>query len=81
MEERRAVFSNSQSDVSRRDGNIVADDKGEDSYRFDSEVIMPIIAQGDPVGAVIICGKEDLGETERKVAQSAAGVLARQMEQ
>ncbi|MCR4962736.1 MAG: stage V sporulation protein T [Firmicutes bacterium] len=81
MEERRAVFNHSQSDASGRGGNIIADDKGEESYRFDSEMILPIIAQGDPVGAVIICGREDLGETERKVAQSAAGVLARQMEQ
>ena len=45
---------------------------------------MPIVSQGDPIGAVIICGRDsscDLGETEKKVAQAAAGVLARQMEQ
>lgn len=85
MEERRAVLNNYRSGATRHDdGDIIADDRGEESYRFTGEVIMPIVAQGDPIGAVIICGRDgssDLGETERKIAQSAAGVLARQMEQ
>jgi len=60
-------------------GSIVAEDRGEPTYRFNSELIMPIIAQGDPIGAVVVCGAESLEDADRKVAQSAAGVLARQM--
>ncbi len=62
-------------------GDIVAEDLGDDKYNFSNVLIMPIIAQGDPIGAVVICGNAQLGDTEIKVAQSAAGVLSRQMEQ
>ncbi len=42
----------------------------------------PIIAGGDPIGAVIIFSKEDtLGEVEKKSVETAASFLARQMEQ
>ena len=60
-------------------GSIVAEDRGEPTYRFNSELVMPIISQGDPIGAVVVCGADGLEEADRKVAQSAAGVLARQM--
>lgn len=44
--------------------------------------IAPIIANGDPIGAVILMGKENgMGEVERKLSETAAGFLARQMEQ
>ncbi len=52
--------------------------------KFKSEVIAPIVAQGDAIGAVIIGTKEKdvtLGEEELKIAQTAAGFLAKQMEQ
>ncbi len=81
MTERRPLMNNYQGKKAGLDGNIIADDNGEDSYRFSGEVIMPIVAQGDPIGAVIICGQHDLGDSERIVAQTAAGVLAKQMEQ
>ncbi|MDO4582117.1 MAG: stage V sporulation protein T [Bacillota bacterium] len=81
MEERRGMLNNYQEQTAADGGAIIAEDNGEDSYRFKSEVIMPIIAAGDPIGAVIICGRDNSGDVERKVAQSAAGVLARQMEQ
>ena len=44
----------------------------------------PIIAQGDPIRAVILCSKEanvTMGEMEVKLAETAAGFLAKQMEQ
>ncbi|GGH88014.1 AbrB family transcriptional regulator (stage V sporulation protein T) [Pullulanibacillus pueri] len=46
-------------------------------------VIAPIIASGDPIGAVMIVSKdhEDVGDIEAKLAETAAGFLARQMEQ
>ena len=46
-----------------------------------SYTIAPIIAGGDPIGAVVIFSKEQpLGEVEEKSAETAAGFLARQME-
>ncbi|MGQ9780324.1 MAG: stage V sporulation protein T [Bacillota bacterium] len=52
--------------------------------KFTAQVIAPIIAEGDPIGAVILCSKEPgvtMGELEIKVAETAAGFLAKQMEQ
>ncbi len=52
--------------------------------KFASEVIAPIIAEGDPIGAVIICSKDPnvrMGELELKLAETAASFLAKQMEQ
>lgn len=51
-----------------------------ESYK--SEVICPIISEGDAIGAVILLGKEDQlsGETALKLAQCAAAFLGRQME-
>lgn len=48
-----------------------------------SQIVAPIIAEGDPIGAVILGSKEGakLGELELKLAQTAAGFLAKQMEQ
>lgn len=49
-----------------------------------TEVISPIISEGDAIGAVIIYNKEKeekLGEVEEKVAICASGFLGRQMEQ
>ncbi|MBO8127091.1 MAG: stage V sporulation protein T [Firmicutes bacterium] len=51
---------------------------------FTSQVIVPIIAEGDPIGSVIIATQEEnvrLGELELKLAETAAGFLAKQMEQ
>jgi len=47
-----------------------------------SYTIGPIVANGDPIGAVVILSKEKaLGEVEQKAVETAAGFLARQMEQ
>lgn len=48
-----------------------------------SYVIAPIIANGDPIGAVVLLSKEEdtLSEVEIKLSETAAGFLARQMEQ
>lgn len=46
-----------------------------------SYCISPIIANGDPIGSVIVFSKEDsLGEAEQKVVETAANFLAKQME-
>lgn len=48
-----------------------------------SFVAAPIIANGDPIGTVVIAAKEGkaTGEVEQKVVETAAGFLAKQMEQ
>ena len=51
--------------------------------RFNSQVIYPIITQGDVIGSVILISKEantQMGDMELKVLQSAAGFLGSQME-
>ena len=57
---------------------------GDDAGKYSSQVIVPIVSQGDPIGTIILLSKEanmDMGESEVKVAETAAGFLARQMEQ
>ncbi|MFZ3130870.1 MAG: stage V sporulation protein T [Desulfosporosinus sp.] len=56
----------------------------EDKCKHTSEVIAPIISQGDPIGAVMLMSKEPnmkMGELEIKLVETAAGFLAKQMEQ
>ena len=46
-----------------------------------SYTLAPIIASGDPIGAVVIFSKDNvIGEIEQKSAETAASFLARQME-
>ncbi|HEY0828782.1 MAG TPA: stage V sporulation protein T [Bacilli bacterium] len=51
---------------------------------FSAIVIAPIIAGGDPIGAVIMISKDEgtkMGQMEVKMSETAAGFLAKQMEQ
>ena len=51
--------------------------------KFNSQVVYPIISQGDVIGSVILMSKDHntkMGETEFKLVQSAAGFLGSQME-
>lgn len=55
----------------------------DEDIKYNSAVIAPIIAEGDSVGAVIITSKEQgvqMGDLEAKLAETAAGFLAKQME-
>ena len=50
---------------------------------YNSQVIYPIISDGDVIGSVILISKEPnkkMGEAEDKVAQSAAGFLGNHLE-
>jgi len=61
--------------------SCLADDE---ECKFTSEVVAPIISGGDPIGAVILCSREPnakMGEMEVKLAETAAGFLAKQMAQ
>jgi AbrB family transcriptional regulator (stage V sporulation protein T) len=62
--------------------NILADEGGERKYF--SQVVTPIISEGDPIGAVMFLSTDPdvrMGEVEAKLAQTAAGFLGKQMEQ
>ncbi len=81
MEERKSVILNNPGrEPSFKECMIVEDG----DCRYSSEVIAPIIAEGDPIGAVILASREPdvkMGEMELKLAETAAGFLAKQMEQ
>lgn len=73
MEGRSPVFENAESSfemIRGREENV------------DSYCISPIIANGDPIGCVVMMTNdgEKLGETEQKGLETAAGFLAKQME-
>lgn len=74
MENRKTVVETNQGEAS-----IVKDTV----ERYSSYVIAPIIAGGDPIGTVILIGKEDvtMGTLEVKLVETAASFLAKQMEQ
>ena len=47
------------------------------------QIIYPIISEGDSIGTIILMSKDQnskMGETELKIASSAAGFLSSQME-
>ena len=51
---------------------------------FVSEIISPVISEGDVLGAVILLDRQEkkkLGETEQRVVTCASNFLGRQMEQ
>ncbi len=79
MEEKTTLVVKSPDD---KPVQILSDDGGEKKYT--SQVISPIISEGDTIGSVIILSTDpgvSMGEVEAKLAQSAAGVLGKQMEQ
>lgn len=56
----------------------------DDMAEYTAQAVSTIICEGDAIGAVVLCGKEEkaeMGETEIKLAKVAAGFLGRQMEQ
>lgn len=78
MDDKEIYTSNKNNDISLP---ITKNDNQE--RKFNSQVIYPIISQGDVIGSVILLSKEQnkkMNETEVKVAQSAAGFLSSQME-
>jgi len=69
--------------ASREDKNFVKI-INEDDSEYLYQVIYPIISEGDAIGSVIILSKDPktkFGDTELKLASTAAVFLGRQMEQ
>jgi AbrB family transcriptional regulator (stage V sporulation protein T) len=80
MEERKTVVRRSKNEGK---GYPIYSDE-DDGSKYSSQVISPIIAEGDPIGAVIIFSKEPdavMGDLEAKLAETAASFLGKQMEQ
>lgn len=74
----RETVCTSRSD---KDYVSVTEDEAEE---YQHEVIIPIITQGDVIGAVVLLSAkagDEMNEVEMKLAQSAAGFLGKQMEQ
>ncbi|MGI6450623.1 MAG: stage V sporulation protein T [Desulfitobacteriia bacterium] len=77
MEDRKTIFT-------AGDTSVMKDAEGEDKGKVTSQVIAPIIAEGDPIGVVILMSKDPntkMGDLEVKLVETAAGFLAKQMEQ
>ncbi|RDI38414.1 stage V sporulation protein T [Falsibacillus pallidus] len=72
IDERNSVLVTQKGQVSLVDGN---------EEEMQSYTIAPIVANGDPIGGVVIFSKDrTLGEVEQKAVETAASFLARQME-
>jgi len=78
MENKEVYTSNENNQIALP---IIQNDNKE--RRYNSQVIYPIISDGDVIGSVILLSKErntKMGETELKIVQSAAGFLSSQMD-
>ncbi len=78
MEDKEVYKSDKNNNVSVP---IVKNDKKDRIYN--SQIVYPIISNGDSIGTVILLSKEPstkMTDVETKVAQSAAGFLGSQME-
>lgn len=56
----------------------------DDAQSYTAQVICPIIADGESIGAVVLLSREPaakMGDTELKVAETTASIVGRQMEQ
>ncbi len=64
-------------------GKIVAVTNEEDITGYTAQVVSPIIADGEAIGAVLLLSREQgarMGDAELKVAETAAGIVGRQMQ-
>lgn len=66
----------------KNDDNFVPVLEDDISESYNHQLIVPIIAEGDAMGAIVFLSKDKkMGEVEGKLAQTAAGFLGKQMEQ
>ena len=78
MEDKEKYTSKENNDISVP---ITKNDNKE--RKFNSQVVYPIISDGDTIGSVILLAKDKgtkMTEVEQKVVQSAASFLGSQME-
>ncbi|MEG0805998.1 MAG: stage V sporulation protein T [Lachnospiraceae bacterium] len=74
MEEREQVLASKDD---KKYVKIIPEDQG----LFGSQAISTIICEGDAIGSVVMYSDKPVGETEKKLAVTAAVFLGRQLEQ
>ncbi|QAY67445.1 stage V sporulation protein T [Paenibacillus protaetiae] len=77
-----SCMENRKTLVETTGGNYEIVKDNQDAYS--SYVAAPIVAGGDPIGTVVLLSKDDsvkMGQLETKMTETAAGFLAKQMEQ
>ena len=80
MEE--CINSRNTLNAKRNEENFVPVLEDDDESAYNYQLITPIISEGDVIGAVVFLSQDKkMGEVEGKLAQTAAGFLAKQMEQ
>ena len=84
-DELERILEDKENYTSRENNNLAVPITKNDNKerRFNSQVVYPIISDGDAIGSVILLSKEPgikMTEVEQKVVQSAASFLGRQME-
>ena len=68
--------------ANRGDANYVPILEDEPEGIYNNQMITPIMAEGDVLGAIIFLSPDKkMGELETKLAQTAAGFIGKQMEQ
>ncbi len=68
--------------AARNDSSFVPILEDDNEEIYNSELITPIISEGDVLGAIVfLANDKKMGEVEGKLAQTAAGFLGKQMEQ
>ena len=77
----KAIGQRKVINASREDSSFVPILKDDDPDIYSSELIAPIIAEGDVIGAIVLLSpNKKMGEVETKLAQAAAGFLGKQAE-
>lgn len=86
--ERQEVNADIERAMNTRRSFILSSNQGSESegegWNLASWVVAPIIAEGDPIGSVVLGTQDEnveLGPLELKLVETAAGFLAKQMEQ
>lgn len=78
----KCISSRTMLIAEKSDKNFITIIDDESMSGYNHQLITPIIAEGDAMGAVIFLSKDKkMGELEGKLAQTAAGFLGKQMEQ
>lgn len=68
--------------ATRSEGNFVPVLEVDHEELYNSQLIAPIVSEGDVLGAIVFLSNDrPMGEVEGKLAQTAAGFLGKQMEQ
>ena len=78
----KAINQRTTLSANRNEANFVPILDEDDPSMYNNELITPIIAEGDVLGAIVFLSPDKkMGEVEDKLAQTAAGFLGKQMEQ